>query len=173
MKLFLKFIIFIVVLACAAPFILKRTDGRPWMSFSDLKTPDLSVPDISPITDQVRKLHNTDSDDVTRHQTTVFKWQDKNGIWHFSDEASTTAESEEIIINHNTNMVHIDTQGTTVEAPQTKSDESLVNNNTQALDPDSNPYEQLPGLIDKAKNVEQLLNQRQQQQEKILKQLDN
>ena len=170
MKLFLKIMIFIVVLACAGPFILKRSDGRPWMTFSDLKAPDLSVPDISPLTDQVKKLHNTNTDN-SADQTIVYKWQDRDGVWHFSDKASTSIPSEEFAIKHNTNMVHMEKQEIPGETPRIQADENVVQNETVSLDPKASPYEQLPNLIDQAKNVEKLLDQHQQQQEQVIQQL--
>lgn len=173
MKLFIKFMIFIVVLACAGPFILKRPDGRPWMTISDLKAPDIATPDISPLTDQVKKLGGSDEENAAAEQTTIFKWQDKDGVWHFSDEASATTPSEEIRINHNANVVHMEKQQTPKEIPVTKSNEQVVQNESKSLDTEVSPYEQLPNLIDKAKNVEKLLDQRQQRQEEILKQLGN
>jgi len=165
--------IFIVVLACAGPFILKRSDGRPWMTFSDLKAPDVAVPDISPLTDQVKKLSSVDSNNHSAELTTVYKWQDEDGVWHFSDKASTTSPSEEIKINHTTNMVHMEKQDTPKAIPQTQSNENVANNEVKLLDTEASPYEQLPNLIDQAKNVEKLLDKRQKQQEQILKQLGN
>lgn len=173
MKLFIKFMMFAVVLTCAAPFVLKRSDGTPWLSLTDLKTPDIALPDISPLTNQIKKLGNTDPENNNVGQTTVYKWQDKGGVWHFSDKASNASPSEEIKINHNTNLVHLDKQESPVKLDQIASDEIISRDEDTPLNLEAGPYEQLPDLIDQAKNVENLLNQRQQQQEKILKQLGN
>jgi len=170
MKLFLKIMVILVVLACAGPFILKRSDGRPWMTFSDLKAPDISVPDISPLTDQVKKLHPTDPDKSAK-QTTVYKWQDGDGVWHFSDKVSTAVPSDEIKINHNANIVHMEKNEISKETAGIPSKKNIVQKEAASLDSKASPYEQLPNLIDLAKNVEKLLDQHQQEQEQIIKQL--
>ena len=46
MKLFVKFMLFIVVAALAAPFVLKGPDGRPLMSLDKLRLPTVSLPDF-------------------------------------------------------------------------------------------------------------------------------
>jgi hypothetical protein len=63
----LKIMIVIVILACMGPFFIKGPDGDPLMSLDDLM----------PATDLVPEAPTT---------TTVYKWQDENGKWHFSND---------------------------------------------------------------------------------------
>ena len=173
MKLYLKFLIFIVVLACAGPFLLKRSDGRPWMTASDLKAPDLAMPDTSPLTDEIEKLSDPAPEDAASDHTTVYKWQDENGGWHFSNRADPTHPGEAVKINTNTNTVQMPTPEKHTVDPRPYHSRNIITRETTALDTDASPYGQLPNLINKAKNVGNLLDQHQQQQERILREIDN
>jgi len=143
------------------------------MTVSDLKAPDLVVPDVSPITEQINILSEDKPADVTANQTTVYKWQDENGGWHFSNKADPTHPGEKISINNNTNTVLMPTQEKHTGDPRPYHSRNAVNNETTALDTNASPYGQLPNLINKAKNVENVLYQRRQQQEKTLEEIGN
>lgn len=161
MKLYIKLMILLVVLACTAPFMLKRSDGRPWMTVDDLKMPDISMPDFT--------LPSTSEAEII-DDTTVYKWLDQNGVLHYSDEAGTTSPSETMRLDLKSNTVHFDVQEEFVRG---KSESGMVNNEMKSRDPQGSPYTQLPDLIDQAKNVESLLNQRQQLQEQRINGLGN
>lgn len=150
MKLFIKVMILLVVLACAAPFILKRSDGLPWMSVSDLKAPDISMPDVKPLADKISSLSDGKAGKESPEPTMVYKWKDKNGVWHFADKESTTSPGEAIKIDAHANLVHIERRRS-----------------------DGNPYQQLPGLIDQAGNVEQALNQHSLKQAQSIEETAN
>ncbi len=173
MKLFIKLMIFLVVVACAAPFILKRDDARPWMSLSDLKTPDISLPDVKPIADQISGLTDEISDKKSSEPDTVYKWKDENGVWHFADNASTASTSEAIEIDSYANLVHIERgrfhvdQTSDIEQT-TRQERKIPDNKPTTLDPDSSPYRQLPELIDRAKNIEQVLKHGSLRQERSI-----
>lgn len=173
MKLFLKLLVFIVVLACAGPFLLKRSDGRPWMTTSDLKAPDLGVPEISPITDQLEVLSEDTPAEKKTQLTTVYKWQDENGGWHFSNKEDPSHPGEEVKIKNNTNTVSMPAPEKHTGTPRPYHSRDVVKNETTALDTDASPYGQVPKLIDKAKDVDNVLEQRRQQQEKILSEIGN
>lgn len=75
MSTMLKIMIVIVILACIGPFFIKGPDGRPLMSPDDL-LPDTEVVPEVPAT------------------TTVYKWQDENGKWHFSNDPKDVVDPE-------------------------------------------------------------------------------
>jgi len=165
--------IFLVVVACAAPFILKRDDARPWMSLSDLKTPDISLPDVKPITDQISGLTDEISDKKFSEPATVYKWEDENGVWHFADNASTASTNKAIEIDPHANLVHIErgrfyVNQTSDNKQTTRQEMEIPDNNSTTLDPDNSPYRQLPELIDRAKNIEQVLKHGSLRQEQSI-----
>ncbi|MBV1869909.1 MAG: DUF4124 domain-containing protein [Gammaproteobacteria bacterium] len=110
MKLYIKVLLFIVVLGVAAPFIMKRPDGRPLMSVSDLAGDSALLTSFGHMT---RLLgFNKDSatlngSDDQRELTTVHKWQDEDGNWHFSDDEPENVASETLKINPNQNILEM------------------------------------------------------------------
>jgi len=173
MKLYMKFLIFMVILACAGPFLLKRSDGSPWMATSDLKAPDLEMPDVSPLADEIENLSRSMPADDTANHTTVYKWQDENGGWHFSNQADPAHPGEKININNNINTVQLPAVEKHPEDRRPYHSRNVIENETTALDTGSSPYGQLPELVDKANNAGDLLDQHQKHQEQIIKQLAN
>jgi hypothetical protein len=108
-KLFVKLMLFLLVLALAGPFVLKGPDGVPLLSLSDLKLPDVSS--VLPAKDVAlesasepggqqwiqwsgRDAAPFNPDKLTREQLAqldireqaniYYRWQDQNGVWQFS-----------------------------------------------------------------------------------------
>lgn len=77
--MFIKIMILIVILACAGPFFIEGPDGEPLLTLGDLMPSAADVPDVLP-----------------PEPVTVYKWQDENGIWQFSTEPVTGAETMEL-----------------------------------------------------------------------------
>ena len=70
----IKIIIVVVILACIGPFFITGPDGEPLLTLDDLR-PDLA----SPLGD------DSGGDDPGAAPKTLYKWQDVDGVWHFSD----------------------------------------------------------------------------------------
>lgn len=108
-KLFVKLLLFALVLALAGPFFLKGPDGRPLLSLESLRLPDWRLPTVStpaekstPAADPQQWIQWSDRpgktrlnpDVLTREQLAVldireqanlyYRWQDANGVWQFS-----------------------------------------------------------------------------------------
>ena len=88
MKIVLKILLFLLVLGVAAPFfLLKKEDGRPLLSLDDIKAPNLSLPDIAPLVNEVKVvMPTTGLKEIDKETREIYKWQDEYGEWHFSDE---------------------------------------------------------------------------------------
>lgn len=99
MKLFVKLMILVLILAMAGPFFLRGPDGRPLMQVSD-------------ITQKFKSWMSSTKAAPSGGEVRVHKWQDENGQWHYSDEAPQT-DSETISIDPNTNVI----QSTPVRRP--------------------------------------------------------
>lgn len=118
MKLFIKFLVVILVLGLAGPFILKRPDGRPWMQVSDM------VPTASQwrqqaqqwwsnasdgnVSDSVDKLSGETSD-ITGvsglGKTKVYRWRDEHGNLVYSDEPRADGNHEIVVLGENQTVV--------------------------------------------------------------------
>jgi hypothetical protein len=85
MKLFVKLMLFVVVAALAAPFVLKGPNGAPLMSLDGIRMPEVSLPDLGEVRDTL-KAGVRAADEEPANVTEVFKWRDDEGVWHFSDK---------------------------------------------------------------------------------------
>jgi len=81
----IKVMIALLIIACIAPMVIKGPDGEPLMSIEDW------IPSTPTIPDELQ------SDD---EPTTVYKWQDEDGNWHFSNTpAQAQAGAEKLTID--------------------------------------------------------------------------
>ena len=53
LKMMVKALLVLVVTAVAMPFVYQGSDGKPLMSFNDLKMPELGLPDLPGIPDEM------------------------------------------------------------------------------------------------------------------------
>ena len=164
MKLFMKLLLTLLVLAVLAPFtILKDDSGRPLMSFNDLKMPDV-VPEIA---DEIPVQPS--AEDV------VYQWKDAEGNLHFSsDPPAEGIEYTTRSFDPNTNVI---------QSVKKKDDSSLVASDTPgSASKDGqgeeeggigNPYtpQKIEKLFDDAREVQEKLNERYQKQQEILENL--
>jgi hypothetical protein len=93
--MFDKLMILVVILACIGPFFIKGPDGEPLMKLADWLPAD--VPD--PPAREVR--------------TTVYKWQDEHGVWHFSNDPVEGAGMEGV---EDVEVMELDGRINTMEA---------------------------------------------------------
>lgn len=92
---------------------------------------------------------------------TVYKWKDKNGVWQFSDQPNMNGDCDSVRINAYENVVHFK------ESPKTeeeKKKESKKIGGFKLPSPTTIPLADIPKLIDKAKNVQNVLNARAERQ---------
>jgi len=160
MKLFIKLIVFLLVMAVLLPFtIIKGKDGQPLLSFSDLRAPDISLPSLpkSGIT-------------IGSSGKTIYRWTDAEGNLNFTN--SPPAEGIAYTTNQydpNQNVIQA------VKIPDKNLDVIVINEPSSkkkihgASDIGS-PYsiEKVEKLFEDANNVEQLLKDRLKKQEAMI-----
>lgn len=162
MKLFAKLMLAALVIAMALPFtILKDKNGNTLMSFDNLKLPDFSMPDLP----DAKKLTSGSG-----QKDFFYKWYDADGNVQFTTEPPPEGVDYTVKgYDPDTNLIQA------VKAPAEAAPEQPSRDSAKpALDPDvlDNPYspENVKKLIDDAKNVQKILNQRYQDQESALNQ---
>lgn len=105
MRLFVKFMLLIVVIAMAGPFFLKGPDGRALWSIKETveaakalpgQALPNALPGLTPASDAVQ----------------VYRWQDADGQWHYAGEPPAGIASESLVIDRRTNAI-----GTAPAAP--------------------------------------------------------
>ena len=164
MKLFAKLMIAVMVIAVALPFtVLKDDNGKPLLSFSDLKMPDLSMPDFG----KVEQL--TPNIDIGGGKDLIYEWYDAAGNRNFSSEPPP--EGVEYTVrgyDPNANVIQA------VKLPEENEEEGVGDAAEPIKKPGDgvNPYspEAVEKLFEDAKNIEKLLNERLKQQEQVFNQ---
>ncbi|GAA3944291.1 DUF4124 domain-containing protein [Litoribacillus peritrichatus] len=92
MKIMIKLLMLALVGAIVAPMFIKGPDGRPMMSWQDLFS-------SSPESAYVRPSQGASQ------LTTVYKWKDENGQWHFSDSQVEGDAHETLKYNPKANII--------------------------------------------------------------------
>lgn len=140
MKLFIKLLMFLVVLALAAPFFMKKPDGSPMLTLQSIG--------LKSVADKV---------DAVKHEVSVpktaqvYRWQDEKGVWHYSDQAQTAvAEKHQVNISQN-RLKHLDV------VPQ-DDDETQVE--TPQVVPERASLGDVPQLLKQVEQVKQTAEQR-------------
>jgi len=84
MKLFAKLLITILVIGGLLPFtLIKGRDGKPLMSFSNIKLPDFSVPDLGSVP-EVTPVKSTSVGN--KGKDIFYKWLDADGNLQFTTQ---------------------------------------------------------------------------------------
>ena len=164
MKLFVKLMLALLVIACLLPFtVLKNKDGRTLASFSDLSLPDLSLPDFSlpDMPDLSASKDLLPAQGGSAGMSTFYKWYDPQGNVQFTTEPPPDGVDYTVKeFDPNANLLQA------VEIPVEEEPQPLAEPQQQpSAEPDS-PYdkESISKLFEDAKNVQKLLNQRNQSQ---------
>lgn len=205
MKLFIKVVIFLVLLAFVGPYLLMGPEGQmkmqkitnmvmDRMDFSLPSTDDITPGVISekaaPTLEWSKKDTFESPSQLTKEQLAVldvkaqqniyYRWQDKDGVWQFSSLPNRNTLNMVVKTDPNANLL----QGMSDEqvdialgrfVPET--DNSITENNPMANGegleneiplPITVPIAEIPKLIDQAKDVQKLMDQRVQNMDKML-----
>ena len=166
MKLFAKLLLATLVLAMLLPFtILKKNDGSTMLSFADFKLPNFSAPSLPevPGVDSIG-----DSVDVGGGQVTIYEWRDSRGGIQFTNEPPPEGVEYQVR-QYDPNANVIQSVKSPTAAPEPEVAENSEPETAGTLEAPS-PYspEGVKKLMDDAKNVEKLLNERFQRQQSAI-----
>ena len=169
MKLFAKLMIAVLFIGMMLPFtILKGPDGKTLMSLSDIALPDFSMPRMPKFSQAFKGSEPIPGDDSDLSGKDLFyQWYDAQGNVQFTTEPPT--EGIEYTIkgfDPNTNVIQA------VKEPPEQDAMDEGDTAEQKSDDIGNPYsgDTIKKLLDDAKNVEKLINQRLKDQESALNQ---
>jgi hypothetical protein len=171
MKLFVKLVLAILVLAMLLPFtLLKDDNGKPLMSFSDFSFPDFKLPDISlPAMPKISGNKNlARSDDDLSGLDLFYKWYDADGNVQFTTEPPEPGVEYKVKgFDPNANVIPA------VKLPPGSSgtdEKSPAGTKLGEQESSANPYSQesIKKLFEDSENIQELLNQRLQNQESSL-----
>lgn len=163
MKLFVKLMLALLVLALALPFtFLKDDHGNSLMSFSDFSMPDFKIPDFPDVPSGkslVPSVNGAAGMDV------FYKWHDAEGNVHFTTEPPADGVDYTVKeFDPDANVIQAvklpdPDLKTTPEKPAAQGEVSLENGQPKVYDAD-----QIKKLFEDTKNIEKLLQQRMDNQ---------
>lgn len=161
MKKFVYLITLILILSIGSLFVLKSPKGKPWLNISDfydfhaISQKAISIKNT--VFNRAESLMNNESD------PSIYKWQDEQGVWHYSDKKQPNGK------------VWIKPQNLTVipaieplEKEEVKSYTSEKKLNGSGLNTKSG--NKVKDLINDTNNVQELMNNRTKNIDKQLEQ---
>lgn len=165
MKWIIKLLSLILVVGVTGLFILKRPDGKPWLTLEEFgfdialvgKTFQSLLSSLSQQSETA--LSGNDHQPKT---IMVYKWRDVEGNWQYSDKPPTDRDElvvETLKINSNTNIVPA---RKTSELVEKKPSNSVELEQDKVPLPLSASPAQIKELVEETKKVQQLSNQRQE-----------
>ncbi len=159
MKSFFYISFMLVLLAIMGLFFIKKPEGDPWLSMTQVK--HMSLKSIATLQSYVS---NSPPELVIRDKEQakikVYKWQDKTGVWHYADSPSKDNQSEKIIIEASNilpSSYFISEQG----AQDTSTKNASAIKTDLSFSPDN--------VVDNAKGIQQLVDERQKKLDNVTK----
>jgi len=180
-KLFVKLTLVVVVAAVAAPFFMKGPDGQPLATKEDALSGDtgfarglvVAVDYAKGAGERVAGIFgagggSSGSADVTI--TEVQKWQDEQGNWHFSNNDIAPKHSETVRIRSDRNIIKTDytVQLAQQEQEQERKAQARQQNNKTTEPSRISTIEQGMQALQKAGDVQGIMDRRTEQQERLL-----
>lgn len=100
LKLFVRLMMLVLVLAMAGPFFLKGPDGQPMLTMDDVR--NTAARTGNNLKTQWRRLRGDVGQALGNEnagKVEMQRWQDANGQWHYGDEVPEGIASETIYVD--------------------------------------------------------------------------
>ena len=110
MKYFTYLAVSVMIIAVILLFYIKKPNGQPWLSTSVIYSESIEIKDemvalSSGALDSITLAITTASEKITgatfelENPKPIYKWQDGQGQWHFSDVPNKNGKSEVVKLN--------------------------------------------------------------------------
>tara|TARA_Y100000780_G_scaffold229306_1_gene248758 strand:- start:197 stop:727 length:531 start_codon:yes stop_codon:yes gene_type:complete len=110
MKYFTYLAVSVMIIAVTLLFFIKKPNGQPWLSTSVIYSESIEIKDemvalSSGALDSITLAITTASEKITgatfelENPKPIYKWQDGQGQWHFSDVPNKNGKSEVVKLN--------------------------------------------------------------------------
>lgn len=165
MKLYVKFLMFILVLGVAGLFVLKRPDGNPWLDYRammpDWQSMKYKVENsVTEMTQEAAKISGSDN----AGEVKVYRWKGPDGAWKFSDSPPPQGGADEVWVDPNQNLI----QGIDLSKPAVPEAENQQPGGPAIPMPMTVSPGQVQKLMEDARGVQDLMDQRQKALEQQL-----
>ncbi len=172
--LIFKAILVVLIALGASNYLVYLQTGKAPFDFNDLQLPDmptdlipselpkvsLQLPDIS--LDSLKQ----DKPAANAGTDTIYKWVDENGVTQLSSEPPPAQQNAQIlVVDPNANVIQSAGQ---VSGPETDDKQATATAPSPLLQGQVYSPSQVNKLMDDAKNVQQLLNDRYENQRRVI-----
>ena len=103
MKTFSYILFMLLLLAITGLFFLKQPNGKPWLSIN--KVEQIASSKWAEIQLYVEKQFDNGTTIIQRvttdGQSEIYRWQDEEGMWHYTDNAQDIVNAEKVIYDNN------------------------------------------------------------------------
>jgi hypothetical protein len=96
LKYFIGSMIVLVILACIAPFFLKGPGDTALITPDKIKLPGIKPPGRKSVDTRPNIPANRGS--RSENKIVIYRWQDKDGTWHFTDYPNPEGSSQVIYV---------------------------------------------------------------------------
>jgi len=161
-----------LVLGLAGPFIIRAPNGQPYLNYQDFlpswsslksRWNNIEMPGLGDNNSASGDTNSTDKSNASLSnwgKTRVYRWQDEDGIWQYSDTQPADIEAEVLWFDPNENTLF--SQPTEIETEESQDEDE---NNAQKPGFELPlPLTVAPGevstLIEDAKKAQELMQQR-------------
>ncbi|QTL36237.1 DUF4124 domain-containing protein [Pseudoalteromonas viridis] len=162
-------LIMVMLVGVASLFVLKRPDGRTWLSLDDIlgKAQTQAQQVLSESKQQLDKavdmVSSKDEQTAQEKPAKIYKWQDAQGNWHYSDRPNARGQSEEMTLDPS--------KITIMAAENTEILKQLKEQQDAGRIPKDLPANMSPTdikkLVQDAQNIEKLMQERSKKLEGI------
>lgn len=166
MKLTIKLLIIVAIVAVIAPLFIKGPDGKPLMQPSDLLPVDI-LPHA--IVEPLGITPGTNNSRLSSPQTPtpIYRWQDDKGQWHYGDTPPAHIRSESVTLQPLNTVPALKTpkqqNGNTSTRLQSDTEPKADTTDlTSALPSSLNPSD-AAALLEQAKETQRIIQERQAQ----------
>ena len=164
MKRFVWLLFATLLLAVMVLFVLKRPDGQTWLSIDNITYTIIDTIGQNDVISDAENALNTAFENVSNRldkntnsgtKTIIYRWQDAQGAWHFSDKPNTQGVSETVELNSQ--------DITVIPAISLDKEQTVPTLSIQKHLPESpiNRLLEAKNVLDDAKQVQGLVDKRQ------------
>ena len=159
MRLFVYLLSCVLLICFASFFFIKKPDGHPWLTINKF------IPNTN-FTNQAKTfsknlINKTKSIVGVENSTTIYKWKDEQGVWHYSDKPLSKTPGENIskatVWNVPNNLTVIPVEKPFIPLKNINNPTNTDKNNSDHNIPVSS---KVSTLINDAKGIQKLMDQR-------------
>ena len=168
MKYFAYLAIMVLLISVAALFYLQRPDGQTWLTSDGISSKSKQLTEqmvalssdtlamaATLVSETSQKVVESITNESSVATTVIYKWQDQQGQWHYSDQPNPEGTSEKVILDPRDITVVAAEDTSILKGTSKTTNMSLMPNSGSVYDPVV-----MKKLFEDAEQVKEQLEQR-------------